>query len=182
MTIYVCSLSRLHETVRETGARHVVTLINSGTPVPRPREVAARDHLFLGMNDITEALEGMTPPGEQHVERLLDFVTGWERRAPMVVHCWAGISRSTAAAFIAVCALSPDRDEAEIAGEIRRKSPTATPNPRLVELADGLLGRRGRMVRAITAIGRGAFAFEGDPFALPVGDAGRSMASGDRQR
>ncbi|MCC2110589.1 MAG: tyrosine phosphatase family protein [Hyphomicrobiales bacterium] len=172
MTIFVCSLSRLHETVEETGARRVVTLINEGTPVPRPPEIAPEHHLFLGMNDINEPINGMTPPGEHHVSRFLDFVVGWEREAPMVVHCWAGISRSTAAAFIAVCALAPRRNEIEIATELRRKSPTATPNMRLVTLADGLLGRKGRMVEAVAGIGRGAFAFEGDPFAMPIGDEG----------
>ncbi len=172
MTIYVCSLARLHETVEESGAERVVTLINEGTAVLRPPEISPEHHLFLGMNDINEPIDGLTPPGAHHVSRFLDFVGGWEREAPMVVHCWAGISRSTAAAFIAVCALAPHRDEIEIASEMRRKSPTATPNMRLVTFADDLLGRRGRMIRAVSGIGRGAFAFEGDPFAMTIGNRG----------
>ena len=65
-------------------------------------------------------------------------------------------------------ALDPGRDEAQLAQTLRRLSPSATPNPRLVAIANALLGRQGRMVSAIAAIGRGADAFEGTPFCLPL--------------
>src|SRR5688572_24760328 len=109
--IHVCSLARLHATIEESGARHVVTLINDETKVICPECVSAEDHLFLGMHDIAAELEGFRAPAEEHVHRLIDFVTRWHRRTPMVVHCWAGISRSTAGAFIAACALNPMRNE-----------------------------------------------------------------------
>ncbi len=166
--IHVCSLSRLHDTVEETGARHIVTLINEGTPVARPRSVEAGNHLFLGMNDIVQPLEGYIAPGEEHVGQLLRFVQRWDRANPLVVHCWAGISRSTAAAFVTVCALNPRRDEDMLATRIREMSPEATPNLRIVTIADRLLGREGRMVRAIEGIGRGREAYEGPPFRLDL--------------
>lgn len=167
-TLHVCPLSRLPETVDATGARHVVTLINVGTTVVRPPAIAEADHLFVGVSDITDALDGHVLPDEAHVRRLLDFVRAWDRARPLVIHCYAGISRSTAAAFIATCALRPDRDEAEIARELRLASPSATPNRRLVAVADAMLGRDGRMVAAIAAIGRGADAFEGEPFSVTI--------------
>lgn len=173
MEVHVCSLARLGATVEATGARHVVTLINEGTPVPRPAMVPAENHLFLGMNDIVIPMDGYVAPAEAHVASLLGFVDGWWRghaaSSPLVIHCWAGISRSTAAAFITACAVDPDRDEVALAGELRRLSPSATPNIRLVTIADGMLGRRGRMVDAIQSIGRGQDAFEGHPFALKLG-------------
>ncbi|MGH2340732.1 tyrosine phosphatase family protein [Segnochrobactraceae bacterium EtOH-i3] len=167
--LHVCSLSRLGETVARTGARHVVTLINTGTPVTRPSSVPAENHLFLGFNDIIEPVAGLTPPGDHHVASLLRFAERWDGEHPMVVHCFAGISRSTAGAFIIACAFAPERSEMDIARRLRAASPSATPNPRLVALADERLGRGGRMVEAITDIGRGANAFEGEPFALAIG-------------
>lgn len=164
--IYVCPLSRLAETMAQSGARHVVTLINKDTPVPRPSDVGEADHLFLGMHDICDPMDGMICPAEEHVSELLGFIGRWDRRSPIVVHCFAGISRSTAAAFSAFCAVRPDLDEAEIAARLRRRSPEATPNIRVVALADSILGRDGRMVRAVQAIGRGADAYEGSVFAL----------------
>jgi predicted protein tyrosine phosphatase len=166
--IHVCSLSRLAVTVEAVGASHVATLINAGTAVQRPSRIRPENHLFLGFNDILEPTEGLTPPAEHHVRQLIDFVVAWERAEPMVIHCWAGVSRSTAGAFIAACRLHPERDEADIAAEIRARSPSATPNLRLVSIADHLLGRDGRMIDAVRAIGRGRDAFEGDPFFLAV--------------
>ncbi len=167
-SIHVCSLSRLHRTVETSGASHVVTLINVNTPVERPAAVSADRHLFIGVSDIVAPLEGHVTPGEEHVSRLLGFVRAWPREKPMVIHCWAGVSRSTAAAFISACMLQPSREEAEIAALIRRLSPTATPNARLVAVADMMLGRAGRMSAAVEAIGRGADAFEGVPFSLDL--------------
>jgi predicted protein tyrosine phosphatase len=166
--IHVCSLARLHDTVQETGARHIVTLLKIIDRVQRPASVEEVNHLILGMDDITEPLEGYTHPGEEHVSRLIEFAQRWDRRAPMVIHCYAGISRSTAGAFVAACALNPKRDETRIAQAIRDGSATATPNMRIVTLADQLLGRRGRMIGAIEAIGAGRAAHEGDPFRLDL--------------
>ena len=89
-SICVCSLSRLHHTVRASGASHILTLINAGTPVERPGHIAEARHLFLGFNDITTPMEGMTPPGAEHVEALIGFAENWDRRAPMVVHAMEG--------------------------------------------------------------------------------------------
>ena len=164
--VYVCPLSRIAETVASTDASHLVSLINDGTPVTRPDTIPAENHLFLGINDIVEPMDGMILPGAQHVETLVDFVGGWQPVRPIVVHCFAGISRSTAAAYITLCALKPDRDEADIARRLRTASPIATPNARLVAIADDLLGRQGRMVDAVRAIGRGTFASENVPFSL----------------
>ena len=168
MIIHVCSLARMHSTVEQTGARHVVTLLGVEDIIERPTNVPADNHLFLRMHDISEPLEGHVAPDVEHVEDLLDFVRNWDRAAPMVVHCWAGISRSTAAAFVSVCALRPERDEHEIAWAIRRASPTATPNIRIVSFADDMLKRDGRMVAAVAAIGRGEMAAEGVPFRLDL--------------
>lgn len=167
-TLHICSLSRLHETVERVGASHLASLINEGTPVVRPATIAAENHLFLGFNDIVEPMEGFIPASSAQMARFIDFVVTWDRARPMVIHCWAGISRSTAGGYIAACALMPDLDEAFLARELRERSPSATPNSRLVALADGILGRDGRMIAAIRAIGRGRDAFEGAPFVLPL--------------
>jgi len=166
--IHVCSLARLDETVAASGAARVISLLAPGTQMARPPAIREEDHLFLSMHDIATPQDGMTLPGNAHMARLIDFARGWDRARPMVVHCYAGISRSTASAFIIAAALAPQRDEAELATTLRRLSPSATPNPRLIEIADRQLARNGRMVEAIRAIGRGADAYEGKPFMLKI--------------
>jgi predicted protein tyrosine phosphatase len=165
-TLHVCSLARLRDTVRETGASHLVTLITAGTLVERPAAIAADRHLFVAVSDIVEPLEGHVLPGQEHVEQLLPFVRAWDRAKPLVFHCLAGISRSTAAAYITACALRPEHCERALAEALRAASPSATPNRRLVALADSILGRQGRMVDAVDRIGRGTEACEGTPFTL----------------
>ena len=179
--IHVCPLSKVSDTVRATGARTMVTLINAGTEVVRPAEVSERRHLFVAMSDIVLAEEGHILPVDGHVETMLDFVRGWDGAAPLLIHCYAGVSRSTAGAFITACALDPTRDEGAIAADIRARSPTATPNRLMVEIADRLLGRNGRMVSAVAAIGRGTECLEGVPFAIDLtgpGLAGRPAVAG----
>jgi predicted protein tyrosine phosphatase len=166
--IHVCSLARLHDTVATTGASHMVTLLRLIDRVERPRSIKPDNHLILGMDDITVPLDGYTHPAEEHVHELIDFVRRWDRRAPLVMHCYAGISRSTAGAFISACALSPARDERAIARAIRDSSATAMPNIMLVGHADRILGRGGRMVGAVEALGPCLPASEGEPFRLEL--------------
>ena len=164
--IHVCSLARLYATVDKTGASHIVTLLRLTDRVARPSFIAPENHLVLAVDDISEPMDGHTVPAQEHVERLIGFVGHWDRAAPMVVHCYAGISRSTAGAFVAACALNPSRDEQQIAWDMRRASRTAQPNARIVSIADRLLKRQGRMVRAVETIGPGHFSEEGVPFRL----------------
>lgn len=166
--IYVSPLSRIEETVVRVGAERLISLLSAGTEMSRPAVIRAENHLLMNMHDIAAEQEGMTMPGEVHVRRLLDFARAWDRLRPLAINCWAGVSRSTASAYIIAAALDPSRDEAELAALLRRLSPTATPNPRLIAVADQILGRDGRMVAAIASIGRGADCFEGVPFGLEI--------------
>jgi predicted protein tyrosine phosphatase len=172
-SIHVCALSKVAETVCAVGARTLVTLIDDGAPAPRPPEITPQRHLILSISDIVEATDGHILPHAGHVDDLLDFLKTWDRAAPIVIHCWAGVSRSTAAAFIAACALEPKTPELFFARSIRANSSTASPNARLVALADARLGRKGRMTAAIAAIGRGAPCDEARSFTFALCAAAR---------
>ena len=100
--IHVCSLAALPETVKATGASHIMTVMAKVDQVQRPASVLEINHLRVQVDDITEHMDGFVAPCETHIEQILNFVRSWDRSAPMVVHCFAGISRSTAAAFTAV--------------------------------------------------------------------------------
>ncbi|MBV2142699.1 tyrosine phosphatase family protein [Falsochrobactrum sp. TDYN1] len=162
--IVVSPLSQLAAQIEQHRPSHIVTLTSAGMPsLP-----LATHRLSLIFNDIIEPRDGLVLPNRTHVEQLLDFAEDWDRAQPLLIHCYAGISRSTASAYIVALALNPSGDEVEFAKMLRRLSPSATPNMRLIELADGILERQGRMIAAIQEIGRGADAFEGEVFSLPV--------------
>lgn len=166
--IYVTPLSKLDETLALSGAQRLVTLLRKDSTFARPAGVLRENHLILQMHDITEKTPGMIAPSRRHVTDLLRFARNWDRSAPLAINCYAGISRSTAAAYIIAAALAPNRDETELARELRARAPSATPNIRLIALADALLGRESRMIEAVKSIGRGEEAFEGVPFALGI--------------
>jgi predicted protein tyrosine phosphatase len=166
--IFVCSLAALPATVKRVQASHVLTVMANVNQVQRPASVLPANHLRVQMDDITERVEGFVAPSESHIEQVLDFVRGWDRHAPLVIHCYAGISRSTASAFAAVCALNPNRDEMVIARKIREASPMASPNRLIVSLADRMLGRGGRMLRALDQMGPGIMMAEGRPFQIDL--------------
>ncbi|MCP4937396.1 MAG: tyrosine protein phosphatase [bacterium] len=154
--------------VSDHAAGHLISLINDQMMPQTPFSLDQNQHLKLPMNDIESPASGFVTPSTQHVEQLIKYALQWDQLNPLVIHCWAGISRSTAAAFIALCALNPHQDELHIARSIRNKSVTATPNSLLVSCADQVLGRSGQMINAIEAIGRGAIASAGLPFSMPA--------------
>ena len=166
--IHVCSLAALPETVRRTGASHVLTVMANVDQVVRPESVKPANHLKVAIDDITEPMDGFVAPNAEHVEQVLSFVRSWDRGAPLVIHCYAGVSRSTASAFAAACALNPHRDEMVIARQIRAASPIANPNRLIVSLADKALGRDGRMLRALDDIGPASMMVEGKPFRVEL--------------
>jgi predicted protein tyrosine phosphatase len=172
MAIVVCPLSRVQAVAEARKPARVVSLLDPHTPFPSPRGVGPDRHLKISVHDVLEAEYGEVVPARGHVVDILQFVSGWEQEAPMLIHCFAGISRSTATAFITACVHNPQTDEEEIALALRRASSTAHPNARIVALADAELGRNGRMSRAVAAIGKGTpswfdLAEDIQPFELP---------------
>ena len=166
--IHVCSLAALPSTVETTGARHILTVMGNISKVLRPASVLEENHLMISMDDINEPADGFVAPSHEHVQTALAFIRKWDRSAPLVIHCYAGISRSTASAFMAACALNPQRSELSIAQQIRAASPSAYPNRLIVSLADKALGRDGRMIDALDHIGPGNMTVEGKPFRVDI--------------
>ena len=167
MTLIVSPLHQVREVIAVRRPSHLITLLDPHDLIDTPEGVERDRHLRIGIWDVCEPYQGLTPPQEEHVLRILAFGRGWDAAAPLLVHCHAGISRSTATAFILTCERNPHAPEARIAQALRRAAPHAYPNRRLVALADDLLGRGGRMVDAVVAIGANDSSSMGRAFDLP---------------
>jgi predicted protein tyrosine phosphatase len=141
MAIIVCPLSYAPYLARDRKPSRVVSLLDPGTAFPALAGYDRDRHLQLPIHDIEAEVEGLDALDGQRMRAILDFVTAWERDDPILIHCYAGISRSTATAFITACAHN----------------------------AHAELGRGGRMSRAIDKIGRGPPWYEigeAEPFTL----------------
>jgi predicted protein tyrosine phosphatase len=166
MTIIVSPLRDVETVVRFKKPSHLITLLDPQLIGQSPRFAPER-HLKVAVDDIWEPEAGKLAPDETMVRRILDFGVGWSGEAPLLVHCWAGVSRSTATAFILACERNPHVPERTIAQALRAASAGATPNPLLVRFADDLLGRQGRMLAAVHEIGQGHYVYPGAAFEIP---------------
>lgn len=165
--IHVCPLADVERIAAEIQPRRLLSLLAPTMQPVRPNGLTAAQHLHLTFHDIVEPRDGLLHPTEQQVGEIIAFARAWNHAGPMLVHCWAGVSRSTAAAYIMLCALNDAGLEREFALLLRQDSPTATPNRLMVAHADRLLDRGGRMIYCIDQIGTGAFTDVGQPFAMP---------------
>ena len=155
--------------MRRERPSHVISLLSPEEIHLAPDGHAPERHLRLAMHDVRgEALaRHEIPPAADQVAQILSFAETWPGDEPILVHCWAGISRSTATAFCLACARNPDADETAIAQALRAASPTAWPNPVIIGYADAALGRAGRMIAAVEAIGEPDH-FDTEPFHIPA--------------
>lgn len=165
--IHIAPLSAVDRVAQHLRSYDLLTLLSPDTDAAALAALTPRRRLHLTFHDIVEAREGLILPSGEMIAAMLDFGRARARELPLLIHCWAGISRSSAAAYILACDAQPGR-ESEIANELRARAPFVTPNRLMVVLADDLLGRNGAMVDAVARIGRGAEAFEGLPYRLPL--------------
>jgi predicted protein tyrosine phosphatase len=156
--ITVCGIDELpdHSTV---GISHVLSILDPGWPVPDAfGSFGEHERLELRFNDVIEDLPGTVPPQPEHVAQLLtfgrDMLTEPTPGAHLLVHCHAGVSRSTASIILMVAQARPAEAALPIAQEILRIRPQAWPNLRLIEFGDLALGRGGTLVHAATQIYR----------------------------
>ncbi|HUB85072.1 MAG TPA: hypothetical protein VL971_05220 [Rhizomicrobium sp.] len=166
--ILVTPLSHVEAAIRRYHPTHMVTLLSPEHMIDTPEGMEAERHLRLGMNDVAQTLISDDPPNDRHIKELIAFGRTWDGKTPMLVHCWAGISRSMAASFILMCDKREPGMEREIANAIRYRAPHAHPNPLMVSIADGILDRGGRMIAAVDSIGRGTIVAEGQTVELPL--------------
>jgi len=131
-------------------------------------------HLRLSFHDVHLPAPDQVVASPDHIRELLRFVAAWDRRDPLLIHCRAGIGRSTATAYVTACFTNPEADEHDLALALRRAALLARPNETLVGLADREMGRGGRMSAAIASTRRDlpwVDVDEGEPFRIPLAHA-----------
>jgi len=166
--IIVSALSHAQDLVARLRPTRSLSLMAPWQRVVFNEDWLPEQRLILAFNDVVETGSVHVAPDAAIVRRIIDFARGCDSGQDVLVHCWMGVSRSPAAAYVIACARAPGEERA-IAEELRRCSPVATPNRLMVAIADDLLKRNGRMVEAIERIGRGAeYDGEAKPFCLPL--------------
>jgi predicted protein tyrosine phosphatase len=144
----VCGIADL-EGHCATGASHVLSILDPGHPVPAAFDgFPEHRRLELRFHDVIEPDTAGVPPSEADVAALLAFGRGMRDGAHLLVHCHAGISRSTAAMTLILAQALPDTAADDVLGEVFRIRPKTWPNLRMMEIGDRMLGRGGDLVAA----------------------------------
>ncbi len=148
--ISICGLDALAGHA-ETGFSHVVSILDPDWPDPIEfaRYPPHRRTVFR-FHDISEARPGLTAPAEGDIAAILELGSAVLAETPrhLLIHCHAGVSRSTATAAILMAQANPSREE-EVFIELARTRPRSWPNGLMIEIADTLLGRRGALLAAL---------------------------------
>jgi predicted protein tyrosine phosphatase len=150
--IWVCGLSDMPDLVERLQPGRLISLLPGGEQPPTPPQVRGSDHLRVLVGDIVQPRTDPLAPAEAHIEQLISFLRSSPPHASILIHCLAGVSRSPAAALVALALEMPGR-ELEAAAALRRAAPFVEPNRLIVELADTALERRGALVAALEFMG-----------------------------
>ena len=154
--ITVCGLDELAGHC-EARVSHVLSILDPEWPAPAVFEsFGAHERLELRFHDVIEESPGAVMPSAAHVERLFAFgrALELERGAEphLLVHCHAGVSRSSASMALLVAQAVPRRSGEEIFAEILQIRPQIWPNLRILELGDRMLGRGGELIEAARGV------------------------------
>jgi predicted protein tyrosine phosphatase len=164
--IWVCGLDDMEDLVERVRPRRLISLLPAGDQPPTPLLVRPADHLRVLVDDVDHPRAEWSAPDRSHVEELIGFLQASPPRASIVIHCLAGVSRSPAAALVALALEAPGR-ELDAARALRRAAPFASPNRLIVQLADTALERRGALLEALEAMGEPDTSFDLTAFRLP---------------
>jgi len=126
--------------------KFLLSIGDGSDPLPEGFETVSRKLRLLIADVVTEL--GATEADVQEIINLAQELRS--ERGRVLIHCEAGVSRSTAAALIMyACWLGPGREQ-EAMLRVLEQRPIAIPNRRIVELADKLLDRKGRLIAVLS--------------------------------
>ena len=152
--ITVCGVAEL-EGHCSINASHVLSILDPDHPVPEAfGAFGEHEKLELRFHDIIDPMPGLLAPEPKDVAALLAFGGDMNGATHLLVHCFAGISRSTASMAMILAQAMPDMAEDAVLAMVLGIREKAWPNLRMIEFGDAMLGRNGRLVEATHALHR----------------------------
>jgi len=141
----------------ETRASHVLSILDPMTPQPEAfGRYGEHERLELRFDDVVDETPDLRAPTKDDIAALLafgrDLMAEPPRGAHLLVHCHAGISRSTAAMSLILAQALPQLPASSILAQVHEIREKAWPNLRMMELGDAILQRGGTLIAATHAL------------------------------
>jgi predicted protein tyrosine phosphatase len=165
--LWICRACDLSGLSAEIWPNRILSIAEPGIRNITPEGIPSDRHHHLNFDDIVEAIPGYLEPSERHVGEIIELAAGLADTDRILVHCQAGISRSSAAALIILSVRNPGHEKA-IAGQLRAEGPWFVPNRLMVEIADRLIGRGPRLSAALVSMGSPSVLLNAKPVRLPL--------------
>ena len=164
--LWICRACDLATMAAELRPHRILSIAEPGYRNDTPAGMDPDRHRHLNFDDIIEAIPGYVAPSEQHVGSIIDLAAELTDADRILVHCQAGISRSSAAALIMLAARNPGH-ELDIAARLREEGPWFVPNRLMVDIADRLIGRGPLLSAALASMGAPSVILNARPVQLP---------------
>jgi len=145
--ITICGIPELSQHC-SIGVSHVLSIIDSHEPRPPALDdYPGIDHELIRFDDVVAEYPGFEACSPAHIVKVLEFGERVQKQpgSHVLVHCHAGVSRSTAAAAILMCQHAPGQEEAAFLKLLRG----------LIAYRRALLEAKPHLSEIIRNIGRG---------------------------
>lgn len=154
----VCGLDELVSHA-DRQVSHVLSILDPGWEEPEAfGAYGEHARLQLHFNDDIEDIADRLPPSPEHVQQIIEFgrdmLRDPEALRHLLVHCHAGVSRSTAAMTLILASVQPELSAEHVLDHILYIRAKAWPNLRILTLGEQQLGRSGEFTSAVAKVYR----------------------------
>ncbi|MDB4831651.1 hypothetical protein OAH28_03110 [Hyphomicrobiales bacterium] len=166
MKIVISPLSLANKMIDKYNANYIISILSPGALFPVFNNIKDEDHLKLSFNDIISPRQNLIEPSLEHVKSIINFSKRCDKSDTLLIHCYAGISRSTAAALILYSYYKNNLSADSMAIELMSLSPCANPNSLLLAFGDRVIGNKNTLMQCHILLKRPKLAYENEPFIL----------------
>ena len=147
-SIQICSLETVQK-IELSSYSGVITIENSTIENPFRVENGTPEQLILKFDDISSTMDDYIKPQKFHIKKALSFANKVDD-GTLLIHCHAGISRSSAIALAIITESFGAGRESDAVEFLAKINPNARPNKSLILMTDEMLGREMALFKTVS--------------------------------
>ncbi len=133
----ICAKRQVRKTVKRFEATHLISLVDPDDRMARPHRIERGNHLVMFFDDVADP-DLPDAPQQEHLLRAIEWADRLPETARLVVHCTAGVSRSTALSYGLLRCSMREQDAMAYVMHVR---PEARPNLLMMQHLETMFGQ-----------------------------------------